>query len=367
MMKKWICLIAGFVSALTLSAAEWRLALPGWQYAFPRDHHVHPDFKTEWWYFTGRLVDEGGAVFGYQITFFRQGIVPPGERVPTTSRFIMDDLKFAHFAVSDVRAKQFHFQQKLSRGAFGEAGFSESNPLAWIGDWKLELQPDGTFALQADDDGVKLQLRLESTKPFAIHGENGVSQKADGAGHASHYFSATRLATKGTLFVGEKKHTVHGESWLDREWGSNQLTTSQVGWNWFSLQFDDNTELMLYQMRTKDGGIDPNSSGTFVARDGSTQHLQRDDYQLTPAKFWDSKESGGRYPIAWHLAVPKLGLQVDVSTPLENQELVLRPVAYWEGLVNVQGTRAGATVRGHGYMEMTGYAGALVGLSERTN
>jgi len=352
---------------LHASAADWRMALPGWEFEFPRDHHLHPDFKTEWWYFTGRLEDGNGGVFGYQLTFFRQGLRPPGERAGTSSRFVVNDLKFAHFAISDIRGQHFHFAQKLNRGAFGEAGFSDSARLAWIENWTLELLPDGGFALHASDDAAQLQLRLQSTKPFVVHGENGVSQKADGAGRASHYYSGTRLATNGTLSFGTKTFSVRGESWLDREWGSNQLAPNQAGWNWFSLQLDDGTEFMLYQMRTKDGGLDPNSSGTFVDQNGDARHLARDDYQLVPVKSWTSKSTGGRYPVAWRLAVPKLNLRVEISTPLESQELDLRPVAYWEGLVEVQGTRQSTSVRGHGYMELTGYAGALVGLSESPN
>ena len=364
-MKTWCCFLLGLWGALQVSAAEWRLALPGWKYEFPRDHRRHADFKTEWWYFTGRLEDGNGRVFGYQITFFRQGLRAPTERAEATSRFVIDDLKFAHFAISDISAQQFHFQQKLSRGAFGEAGFGDENRLAWIDDWSLELAPDGAFALRAKDGNTTLQLRLQSTKPWAIHGENGVSQKAEGVGRASHYFSATRLATEGQLSLGGKDFSVRGESWLDREWASNQLAANQVGWNWFSIQCDDGTELMLYQMRLRDGGLDPNSSGTFVARDGTTQHLASDDYQLTPARFWTSKTSGARYPIAWRLEVPKAKLELTISTPLETQELFLRPVAYWEGLIDVGGKREGARVHGHGYMELTGYAGALVGLSEQ--
>jgi predicted secreted hydrolase len=352
------------VSMANLPAADWRTALPGWQYEFPRDHRLHPDFKTEWWYFTGRLSNEKGGVFGYQLTFFRQGLRPPAKRGSTTSRFIVEDLKFAHFAISDVGAQRFHFQQKLNRGAFAEAGFGEAERLTWIDDWSLELLPDGAFALRARNGSDALDLRLESTKPWVIHGENGVSQKAAGEGRASHYFSGTRLATSGALEVGGRRLRVSGESWLDREWATNQLTADQVGWNWFSLQLDDGTELMLYQMRTRDGGLDPNSSGTFVARDGAAQHLAREDYQLTPAKYWTSKETGGRYPIAWQLAIPKRDLQLRIETPLAAQELVLQPVVYWEGLIEVEGARSGAKVRGHGYMELTGYAGALVGLSQ---
>jgi predicted secreted hydrolase len=364
MITRVAAFVLALAGALPASAADWRLALPGWQYEFPRDHHLHADFKTEWWYFTGRLVDDQGGVFGYQLTFFRQGLLPPGARGGATSRFVVDDLKFAHFALSDIRGQQFHFQQKLSRGAFAEAGFGPADRLAWIDDWSLDLAPDGTFNLHAHDGSTTLQLHLESTKPFAIHGENGVSQKAEGAGHASHYFSATRLATTGTLNLAGQTRPVRGESWLDREWASNQLTARQVGWNWFSLQGDDGTELMLYQMRTRDGGLDPDSSGTFIARDGSTQHLQRDDYQITPTKFWTSQASHARYPIAWQLTIPQLKIQCQISTPLEAQELVLHPIAYWEGLIDLQGTRGGQPWRGHGYLELTGYAGPLVGLSE---
>ena len=357
-----ICLwLVVMVSAI--EAADWRTALPGWQYEFPRDHRIHREFKTEWWYFTGHLADEGGHRFGYQLTFFRQGLRPSGGAA-ATSRFVVDDLKFAHFAVSDITAQRFHFDQKIGRGAFGEAGFGADGRLAWIEDWALELQPDGTFALRAKGANTALDLHLASKKPWVIHGENGVSQKAEGEGRASHYFSGTRMATDGVLVIGGKTLRVSGESWLDREWATNQLTPAQVGWNWFSLQLDDGSELMLYQMRLRGGGLDPHSSATFIARDGTTQHLRRDDYQLTPLREWASPQTGGRYPIAWQLTVPKLALQLRIDTPLAAQELVLQPIAYWEGVIDLTGKRAGVAVRGHGYMELTGYAGALVGLSQ---
>lgn len=354
----FVALVAG------LSAADWRLALPGWKYEFPRDHRTHPEFKTEWWYFTGRLADEKGGVYGYQLTFFRQGLRPPAASGAATSRFVVSDLKFAHFAVSDIGGQRFHFAQKLTRGAFGEAGFGDDERLAWIEDWSLVLLPSGGFEISAKNDKASLKLKLENAKPWVIHGENGVSQKAEGEGRASHYYSATRLKAEGTVTIDGRSRNVTGESWLDREWASNQLTPEQIGWNWFSVQFDDGTELMLYQMRTRAGGLDPNSSGTFVDRAGQSQHLRVGDYQLTPVKYWTSKATGGRYPIAWRLEVPKLNLRATIDTPLPDQELVLLPVSYWEGLIEVAGERAGSAVRGHGYMELTGYAGALVGLTQ---
>ncbi|MEQ1862821.1 MAG: lipocalin-like domain-containing protein [Chthoniobacteraceae bacterium] len=347
-----ICLLTATSAAQT----PWRLALPGWEYAFPRDHLQHDEFKTEWWYFTGNVATADGERFGYQLTFFRQGIRPPSARTGTTSRFVVDDLKFAHFAVSDPQSGKFRSFQRTSRGAFGEAGFGDSR--VWIDVWSLTMRD--AWTIEARDGDVAISLELRPAKSWIVHGENGVSQKAAGDGHASHYYSGTRLNTRGRI----NGQAVEGTSWFDHEWATNQLTPEQIGWNWFSIHFDDNTELMLYQMRLRDGGIDPNSSGTFIAADGTTQHLRRDDYRLTPLRWWTSKATGGRYPIAWRVEIPRLRLTAEVTTPIDAQELVMGPIKYWEGMIDVRGERDGHNFRGNGYLELTGYAGAIVGLSQ---
>ncbi len=356
--------LAVFVMARSNSSAGegWRAALPGWQYQWPRDHSVHRDFKTEWWYFTGNLRASDGRRFGYQITFFRQGLRPPGSP-DVKSRFVSDALKFGHFAITDVKAGDFHFAQSMKRGAFGEAGFDDGNRIAWLGEWSLELAPDGAFLLRAAEAGRSLSLRLEDAKPRAVHGEGGISRKAEEDGHASHYYSATRMKSVGKLGVGGEEFAVEGESWFDHEWATNQLARGQSGWDWFSVQLDDGTELMIYQLRRKDGTIDPASSGSWIASDGSVRHLKRDDISLEPERIWKSPKTGGQYPIGWRIKVTSLGLDITVKTPVDAQELVLQPVVYWEGLIDVAGTRDGRAVKGHGYLELTGYAGALVGLS----
>jgi predicted secreted hydrolase len=363
-MKRLHFLLALFLAAIARAENPWRLALPGWTYEFPRDHFAHPEFKTEWWYFTGNLRDSDGKRYGYQVTFFRQGIRPIANRGGTTSRFISDELKFAHFAVSDPNSGRFRFVQKTSRGAFGEAGFAQADRIAWIDGWTLKLQPDGAMQIAARMNDASLALTVKREKPWVIHGENGVSQKAEGKGRASHYYSGTRLKTTGRLTIAGRELTVTGTSWFDQEWASNQLTPAQAGWNWFAVQLADGSELMLYQMRLRDGGLDPNSSGTVVALDGQTRHLRWDEYSLTPTAWWSSSATNARYPIGWRLRVPSLEVEAEISTPLERQELELPSIAYWEGMIDVRGTRAGQPIRGEGYMELTGYAGALVGLSQ---
>ena len=351
-------LLATQATAFALDG-EWEAAKPGWRYEFPRDHHVHNEFKTEWWYFTWNVVDDEGHRFGYELTFFRQGITPPAGREADVSRFVVHDLKFAHFAVTDVARKQFRFEQKTSRGAFGEAGFDSGLQLAWIDDWTLAANGDDAFDLIASSKGETIHLHLRAGKPPVIHGVNGVSVKASGAGHASHYYSMTRLATTGEFFGDGKSRAFRGESWFDHEWATNQLAPGQVGWDWFSVQFEDGTELMLYRMRLENGSSDPASSGTLIAADGTNTHLPSGAFQMTPTEFWKSDRSGAKYPIGWRVELPEQKLQFSVHAALENQELAIPPLVYWEGAIDVDGTRDGKAIKGRGYLELTGYGSPL--------
>jgi predicted secreted hydrolase len=357
--------LAALVLCLCLGAlcarADWLAALPGWHYEFPRDHGSHPDFKTEWWYFTGNLSAPDGRKFGYELTFFRQGLIPPGLQRDATSRFVTRDLKFAHFAVSDISGKRFYFTQKISRGAYGEAGFDDANRLAWIENWELARGKDGSFLLRAAEDGASLELRLVPQKPPAIHGEHGVSQKAPGAGHASHYYSLTDLRTDGVIVIRGQKFAVAGTSWFDHEWATNQLAPEQAGWDWLGLHLDDGRDLMLYRMRRRDGSADSTSSGTLILPDGSTRHLAMPDFSMKPLQWWTSPATHARYPIGWEIVIPSLNLDMTVRAAMEDQELALNPIAYWEGAVTV----SGRSVSGEGYLELAGYGGGLVkGLSK---
>jgi predicted secreted hydrolase len=354
-----LAVFLSLVLAVQAAAAEWRAAEPGWGYEFPRDHRIHQEFKTEWWYFTGNLTAANGSRFGYQLTFFRQGIRPPAERDPALSRFVVNDLKFAHFTVTDAAGERFRFDQKTSRGAFGDAGFDEGDRLAWIDSWTLRMEPNGTFHLVADAKDAAIDLRLRSAKLAAIHGNSGISRKASIEGYASHYYSLTRVTTGGKLRIRDDTFEVNGESWFDHEWATNQLAPGQIGWDWLSVHFDDGTELMLYQMRLENGVADPSSSGTLVAADGTTKHLTSATFRMTPIEHWKSDKTTARYPVGWRVEIPEAQIVVNVRAVLQNQELALLPLAYWEGAVDVIGTREAKPLNGRGYLELTGYAGPL--------
>jgi len=343
-------------------AEPWQTARPGWTPQFPSDHGPHPGFKTEWWYFTGHLDDDEGRRFGFQLVFFRHGIRPP-DAAPTASRFVVRDLHFAHFAVTDPQTGRFRFGQRTSRGAFGEAGTAAPGPgetrLAWIDGWEVRLLSDGRFALRAAHEDAALEVELTPERPPVVHGSEGVSRKSLTEGHASHYYSISRMAARGSLRLGGELRPVTGRTWFDREWATSQLAADQAGWDWFSLHLDDGSDLMLYRMRRSDRSVDPASSGTWIGPDGKVEPLGSDAFVLTPIGEWRSPRTGTRYPVRWRIQIPRLGLDLEASTPVPHQELSLDPISYWEGMIEVRGTGPRGAASGRGYLEMTGYGAPL--------
>jgi predicted secreted hydrolase len=230
----------------------------------------------------------------------------------------------------------------------------------WNGNWSVLWSPDSAQQLTAVTAGYRIELRLQPSKPPVIHGINGVSQKAPGAGRASHYVSLTRLTTAGRIQLRGEWFDVEGLSWMDHEFFTHSLEANQAGWDWFSLQFEDGSDLMLYRLRRKDGSVEPFSSGTYVTRGGAPKHLSVSEYSLTPsADVWVSPATQGRYPMKWTIRVPSLGIEAVTTTRLREQELKGRSgvsPSYWEGAIEVRGTRDGKPLSGSGYLEMTGYA-----------
>ncbi|HSC46295.1 MAG TPA: lipocalin-like domain-containing protein [Candidatus Acidoferrum sp.] len=336
------------------SSTQFQSALPGYRYEFPRDYFNHAGYQTEWWYYTGNLQSGDGRKFGFELTFFRQALSPRASKSTWDPR----DIYFAHFALSDLDGKRFFHTERTNRAGPAIAGASASLGKVWNGNWSAAFQP-GVEELSALAGQYALQLRLRSQKPPVIHGTDGVSQKSAGPGRASHYFSQTRLHAEGTLVFDSKQYRVTGLAWMDHEFFTHQLDENQTGWDWLSLQLDDNTELMLFHLRQKDGSIDPFSAGTFVDEQGKSRHLTLADFQLQPGgEFWTSRATSARYPVRWTIAVPSLKLTLQIKTPLASQELVSgsSPApSYWEGAVFAEGTKGTHRMLGSGYLEMTGY------------
>ena len=347
----WICF-----AAVLAASAPYRDAIPGYRYTFPRDHFNHPEFQTEWWYYTGNVKSADGRRFGFELTFFRQG-VDRGSK--PAGPWDVRDLYLAHLALSDLNGGNFVHAERTNRAGPGIAGASEPERRVWNGNWQITWQGDRQF-LQAIDDSFAIHFMLHSAKPPVIHGQNGVSQKAEGRGRASHYISLTRLDTVGAVTLNGENFHVTGTAWMDHEFFTHQLEPDQVGWDWLSIQFEDNTELMLFNIRRKGGSIDPYSAGTFVDARGNATHLARNDFTMQPAdSVWSSPATHAAYPLRWKISVTKLNLQMECSTSLPSQEIASSSAgfvpAYWEGSVLLAGSKGGVPIAGLGYLEMTGY------------
>ncbi len=353
-----------FTSALL--SQDFKRALPGRVFSFPQDHFPHPEFKTEWWYYSGHLQSLGQdkKTFGYQLTFFRSGLTR--EMKHQKSKWSIQDLYLAHLAITDESKKKFQYLEKISRGSLGEAGAIPYKPgektfRIWIEDWSVEGKGPAmqNHSLKAGDKNLGIELMLTPEKNPIIHGQNGISQKAEGEGYASYYYSIPRLKTDGKIFLQNKEIPVQGISWMDHEFGSTQLREYQVGWDWFSLQLEKGMELMLYQIRQKDGNIDPYSSGTIIFPNGTYQHLPRKDFQIEVLNKWKSQKSGASYPSKWKIKIPSYQMELTLSPTVKDQELITKEstrVTYWEGSVKIEGRYQGNPIKGMGYVELTGYA-----------
>ena len=361
-----VCFIspAIFAADSPPSAFRFSSAKPGYVYAFPRDHGSHEQFQTEWWYFTGHLRGSNGRRFGYELTFFRRGIDSPDVR-NNPSEWAMRHLYLAHFALTDEKADQFRFAEKISRAGIGKAGARADVLDVWVDQWQVKaLSPDHRqFHLMAKTEEFSINLVVESRKPPVKHGTHGVSYKGPQPEQTSHYYSLTRLHTTGSVQVGDTTMTVEGVSWMDHEFGSGDLADNLVGWDWFSLQLDNAHEIMAYGLRRNDGTFDPASSGTFVLPNGSSKALAFQDIQISVNRHWTSPVSGARYPHHWTFSIPDEDIELSLSPRMANQELVTTQstrVTYWEGAVDVTGQWKGQDIHGQGYVELTGYADPYV-------
>lgn len=328
-------------------------------FRFPADHGPHPDYRTEWWYATGNLEGPEGRRFGYQFTVFRSALSPePPDR---RSAWATNQAYMAHFALTDAASGRFFTAERFSRGALGLAGARARPFRIWLEGWEMSGEGDGAFPLRlrAASESVSVDLVLERGKPPVLQGDDGLSPKGPEPGNASYYYSLTRMPTRGRVTVEGRSVEVRGLSWLDREWSTSALGPELAGWDWFALQLDGGAELMYYRLRGRDGSTVPESGGSWVAPDGASSRLGTGEVRLEPLAWWRSPEGGARYPVAWSVRIPDRGLDLRVRAVLPDQEW-RGAFRYWEGAVDVTGTRDGTPVSGRGYVELTGYGDGFV-------
>ena len=335
---------------------KFQEAVSGYTYQFPRDDFSHDNFRIEWLYYTGNLESDKGRRFGYQLTFFRVGL-EGYNLINNPSKWKVDHIYFAHMTVSDIQNKKFYFFERINRKGIKNAGAATDRFMIWNSDWNLSAEGN-IQKIKAIENDTGIELSLTPIKKRVFHGKNGISIKGDNKGNASHYFSYTRMKTEGSIFIKGEKFQVKGSSWMDREFSSNPLNPSLVGWDWFSIKLDNQTEIMLYQLRKKNGNTDPHSSGTFISADQNYHHLTLNEFSISNKSSWTSEKTGAIYPAVWEIDILESDIHLIITPDFSNQELYhLRSISgsYWEGSVSIKGSVGGKPVTGTGYVELVGY------------
>lgn len=339
------------------SDSGFKKAVEKIRFKFPGDNGAHPEFRTEWWYFTGNLETKTGRKFGYQFTIFRTALSP--EKTEKNSDWNSNQVYMGHFTVTDIENNDFYYSEKFSRDGNELAGAVAAPLKIWVEDWQvIEVAglPGKEFPevkLSAGTDETAIELSLTPAKNIILQGDEGLSKKSGEEGNASYYYSVTRINTSGKVKINDEEFEVTGYSWLDREWSTSALSPEQKGWDWFSLQLDNDFEVMYYQMRKKDGSADDFSKGAIVNPQGEKENIFVQDVILSVTEYWTNDE-GMQYPSGWKLLVPSKQIELIITPAVKNQELKLS-VRYWEGSVIVSGKFGTENVTGRGYVELTGY------------
>ena len=337
-------------------ASGYARAIAAWDWRFPRDHGAHPEFQTEWWYYTGNVASDEGRRFGFQFTIFRRAISPLAQS--SGSEFRAKDIYMAHFTVSDIANGDFYHDARYARGAAGLAGATvEPFYRVWLEEWGVIADDDAankTHITAASAD-FAIDLHLYQMKLPALQGKNGLSPKSAEIGNASYYYSLTRLLTEGGITIGDQTVDVSGFTWMDHEFSTSALGENAQGWDWFGLIFDDGTELMVGQIRQVDGGVEPSFGGLYIYADGSIRYLDSADFSIVVTDTWRSPHSEAEYPAGWEIVIGvDDGFRIQVSPLQADQELHGADIVYWEGAVEISGDK-----NGYGYAELTGYVDSM--------
>lgn len=329
--------------------------VPGKRFVFPNDHGIHPDFRIEWWYLTANLKDAQGRDWGLQWTLFRQSM----DSKPVLKGWASNQLWMAHAAITTPDG-HLH-EQRFARGGIDQAGVTvptraELNQTTvgrfavWIDDWSWLAKSANPFpsTLSFSIGDTQLKVSLRSGTPWVLNGDKGYSQKS-GQGQASYYYSQPYIQVQGVVVHEGDSVNLTGKAWLDREWSSQPLSANQQGWDWFSLHLEGGSALMVYRLRQTDGNHW--LSGSWIKPDGRSQPLGPEDIVLNALDKRRVKAGDQRVelPLRWSIQLPKLGKQWIVEA-LYDQQWMDTQFPYWEGVVNVDGGKAGV-----GYMELTGY------------
>jgi predicted secreted hydrolase len=316
---------------------------------FPQDEAAHRDL-TEWWYYTGHMnavtPDGKSHHYGFELVVFQalRSDLPP--------------VYAAHFAISDITRGEFHYDQRSETEPDVSIpnGTSSGGISVHVGNWSI-TGLNGLDHLTASMENYAIRINLHSLKPPVLHNGNGLITY--GLGGFSYYYSRSRMTISGTLIDHNQSLQVSGLAWMDHQWG-NFLPLGGGGWDWYSIQLNNDTEMMLYVIRDAAGNV-LSTYVSFIDPNAVDHLLPASALKITVLNRWRSPVTGANYPSGWNLQIddPHLHASLTLLPELKDQELVVYQStgnSYWEGAVIIHGQSAGTAIAGEGYVELTGYA-----------
>lgn len=326
---------------------------------FPRDLYPLENAPLEWWYFTGHLEDKkAGKRFGYEFCFFK--FHPRPLRFGPIPFSILRKKPFLvfHFAVTDKKSKTFRSLQ--------DSGIFHKEHICYD---KLDLRLhhssmklDSGFILNTKNKIASLNLKLKPLKKLVKHFDHGFSVMIPNTEHRTYYLTFSRLDTSGRIKLKDKEYSVEGLSWFDHQKMTVPHKSNLLGWDWFSIVLDDDTELMFYILRTRGGKR--YFGGTHVDKYSKIRSISQNDAKIKVISRWKSPNTKIIYPSGWKLEMPGLNLSLTISPSLKDQEIYKfrsAPVSYWEGACEVKGKKKGRMIAGQSYVELVGYDKRLRG------
>lgn len=353
-------------TALPLAARPYAKARPDNRIRLPQDHGPHPEFRTEWWYFTGWFQAKGQTdPLGIQITFFRNA---PDTHPDNPRRLAPRQLLFAHAAIADPKTGKLLHAERAVRVGLNDSELGQIDEHGQmtlrLGRWGLRRMKDGQWQADILTRDFDLSLRFQTTQPPWLQGEQGYSRKGPAPLQASHYITLPHLQSSGYLRTKDRQTELLGRTWMDHEWSTAVLDPRADGWDWVGLHGDDGSSLMAFVIR-RQGAAPLWAHACWRSANGEIRQFSRVRFEVTD--WWTSPRTGTRYPINQRLHLDDWSLQLQALMP--DQELDTRAstgTIYWEGAVRVFQTstpspagQAGSpatTVRwGQGYLELTGY------------
>lgn len=303
------------------------------QVTFPGDEGAHADALVEWWYLNARLQDSEGKEYTAMVSYFT-----PAMRVMSIS-----DLETNTFYQDAPKISDLLFTTKsYAEGAF-DIRWGETDR------WYRTDSDSPSYRLKSKGENISLDLGIVSEKAPLMVGGDGLIEWTKGS---TYYYSLTRLQVEGQIEFAGKVVAVEGTGWMDHQWMEEAL---QIGWDWFSIQLDNDTDIICWQIFTDDGLIQTHDM-TIMFSDESIYHTV--DLDIEMVSSWTSPETDEVYGIAWRITEAEYDLDLEVTSQYSEQEILMfidQPIMawqFWEGGVTVSGKMAGGDISGIGYAEL---------------